>query len=95
MTKYYVKLNPDEERIVEFYVKTHGFGSISSYLKHMLTFGDEIIQEIVSQMIDDYRKRGKEFCKEEGVSKEEVENVIQTLNKLKKNYPERYLPTKF
>jgi len=30
MTKYSVDLTPDEEKLVEFYAKTSGFGSIQS-----------------------------------------------------------------
>ncbi|MCE9653566.1 MAG: hypothetical protein K8Q89_11040 [Nitrosarchaeum sp.] len=94
MAKYTVELDEDEECIVEFFVKTSGFGSVNSWLKHVMTNGNEYVQDLVSQMLEDYHRRKNEFCKEIGVTIEEVERIKRSINKLKKEHPERYLPVK-
>lgn len=94
MTRYCIDLTSDEEKVVEFFVKTSGYGSIDSYLKYLLTYGDGFVQDLVSQMLDNYHERGEKFCKEEGVTKEEVETVKQCIDRLKNKHPERYRPTK-
>ncbi|MGI0094221.1 MAG: hypothetical protein ACREA8_08970, partial [Nitrosotalea sp.] len=79
MTKYGIDLESDEAHLLEFFAKTGGYGSVESYLKYLFTYGDGMMNQIVSDMLDDYRKRGEKFCMEEGVTKEEVETVIQCI----------------